>query len=336
MASATDDDTEPDVAHEAESAVGDPVPKRPGKLWAIVVIGSLQAAVNLLFGVLLFIDVSDRLDHNQQVPDGTYLAAVVSVLVFVVIAVCGVLLVRGVAWARVPIAVVEALSILGALYTLLVVSGSGGAVGLSAMSGIALPIGMLLLLFARDVTEWLEPTGATKRAPSLPNVLLAAGVALVVAAAAIAVWFGVSWFRAGNDDSLEFGRERDEVNRVAQGSIATMNTLSYKNVDADLAEWENVTAGALHDEFLTRKQATKDAIVAAKTTTKGEVRSSAVVELNAQTGEATVIAVVRVMMTVEGQAPAEKWFRIQAKLIRTGDGWKLDTILDVPYSQATS
>jgi hypothetical protein len=143
------------------------LPERPGKLWTVVVIGYLQAALNLFFGVLLFVDASDRIDHNQEVPDGTYFAALVSVLVFVVVAACGVLLIRGVSWARMPIAVVEALSILGALYTLLVVSSSGGEIDPSAFIGFAIPILMLILLFANEVTEWFTVVTQRRRAAEL-------------------------------------------------------------------------------------------------------------------------------------------------------------------------
>ena len=53
-------------------------------------------------------------------------------------------------------------------------------------------------------------------------------VALVVAAAAVAGWFGVAWFNAANDDSLAYSQARDEVNRVGQAAIVTMNTLDYR------------------------------------------------------------------------------------------------------------
>lgn len=185
------------------------------------------------------------------------------------------------------------------------------------------------------VVESLDTEEPAEPAPSrLPTILLAAGVALAVAAAAVAVWFGISWITAGNDDGLAFSRDRDEVNLVAQTAIATMNSLDYKNVDAGLAQWEGVTAGALHDELVNRKVSSKEAILQAKTATKAEVRSSAVSELNSQTGTATVLAAVRVMVTVEGQPPAEKWMRIEGKMIRTGDGWKLEGIGQVPYAQA--
>jgi Mce-associated membrane protein len=181
----------------------------------------------------------------------------------------------------------------------------------------------------------IEPDEPAERgAPRLPTVLLAVGVALVVAAAAVAVWFGVTWISAGTDDSLAFSNERDEVTQQAEVAIATMNTLDYKNVDAGLKRWESVTAGALHDELVNRKTSSKQAIEQAKTTTEAQVRSSAVTELNTQTGTATIIAAVRVQVTVEGQAPVEKWMRIEGSMIRTGDGWKLQGLTQVPYSQA--
>lgn len=189
-----------------------------------------------------------------------------------------------------------------------------------------------------DTEPVVEPIGTdepTEREPSrLPTVLLAVGVTLVVAAAAVAVWFGISWFSAGTDDTLAYARDRDQVNQQGQTAIATMNTLDYKNADAGLKQWESVTAGGLHDELVNRKAASKDAIEQAKTATVAEVRSSAVFDLNSQAGTAKVIAAVRVMVTVEGQPPVEKWMRIEGSMIRTGDGWKLEGIGQVPYAQA--
>lgn len=175
-----------------------------------------------------------------------------------------------------------------------------------------------------------ENTATTSR---LPQALLTGAVALLVAAVAVAGWFGVSWFNAANDDSLAFSKARDEVNRVGQAAVVTMNTLDYHTVDQGLTDWETATTGALHDEVVKGKKASRDAIVAAESVTKATVLSSAVQELDDRAGQASVLVALKVNVTVKGQQPADKFMRLAGKLQRTADGWKLYEIGQVPYLQ---
>jgi Mce-associated membrane protein len=167
----------------------------------------------------------------------------------------------------------------------------------------------------------------------LPRLLLTAAVALVVAATAVAGWFGVAWIRAANDDSLSFSQTRDEVNRVGQAAIVTMNNLDYRTVDQGLKDWETATTGDLHNEILKGKKSSRDAIVSAQSVTKATVLSSAVSELDDRAGQASVLVALKVNVTVKGQQPTDKFMRLAGKLQRTGDGWKLYQIGQVPYLQ---
>ncbi|MBB4911331.1 hypothetical protein [Actinophytocola algeriensis] len=178
-----------------------------------------------------------------------------------------------------------------------------------------------------------EAEESAERESRLPQVLLTAAVALVVAAAAVAGWFGVAWFNAANDDSLEYSRVRDEVNRVGQAAVVTMNTLDYRKVDAGLKDWETATTGPLHDEVVKGKATSRDAIVAAESVTKATVLSSAVSELDDRAGQASVLVALKVNVTVKGEEPKDKFMRLAAKLQRTDDGWKLYEIGQVPYLQ---
>jgi Mce-associated membrane protein len=167
----------------------------------------------------------------------------------------------------------------------------------------------------------------------LPQLSLTAAVALLVAAAAVAGWFGVSWASAAGDDSLSYSRVRDEVNRVGQAAIVTMNNLDYRKVDQGLKDWETATTGALHNEIVQGKQQSRDAIVQAQSVTKATVLSSAVSELDDRAGQASVLVALKVNVAVKGQEPADKYMRLSGKLQRTQDGWKLYEIGQVPYLQ---
>ncbi len=181
-----------------------------------------------------------------------------------------------------------------------------------------------------------EPTPSASSDQSgsrLPQVLLAAALALAVAAAAVAVWFGVAWFRAENDDSLAYSRTRDEVNRVGQAAVATMNNLDYRTVDQGLEDWETATTGKLHDEVIKGRASSRDAIVQAESVTRATVLSSAVSELDDRAGQASVLVALKVNVRVKGQEPTDKFMRLEGRLQRTDAGWKLYEIGQVPYLQ---
>jgi Mce-associated membrane protein len=189
----------------------------------------------------------------------------------------------------------------------------------------------------------------------LPQLLLTIAIALVVAATAVAGWFGVAWFRAANDDSLEYSRLRDEVNRVGQVAVATMNTLDYRTIDQGLKDWEAATTGQLHSQIVENRATFRDSIVARQSVGKATVLSSAVRELDERAGKATVMVAIRTDVDVTEQGtqlpPATpgieckqvdaqryrcqgvKYQRIEGTLQRTDAGWKLDGIGQVPYFQ---
>lgn len=178
-----------------------------------------------------------------------------------------------------------------------------------------------------------DSAGAPPARSKLPTVALTVAVALLVAAVAVAGWFGVAWFRAANDDGIAYSAARDEVDRVARAAIVTMNTLDYRDLDQGLANWSDATTGALHDEIAKLSTENKQQLLAAKSVTSAEVRSSAVRELDARAGKAVVIAAIKVTVSTGGGEPADKYQRIEASLVRTDGGWKLDGIGKVPYAQ---
>jgi Mce-associated membrane protein len=177
------------------------------------------------------------------------------------------------------------------------------------------------------------PDVAEKRVSRLPVIALSVSVALVVAAAVVAGWFGVAWFQAANDDSLGFSTTRDEVDRVARSAITTMNTLDYRTLDAGLENWADATTGPLHDEIANLAPDKKKQLTDAKPVTSAKVTSSAVKDLDDRGGKATVIAAIEKSVQTGNGKPQTSYQRIQATLTRTKDGWKLENLGPVPYAQ---
>jgi len=182
-----------------------------------------------------------------------------------------------------------------------------------------------------------EPDGAAEeragRSSKLPVIALSVAIALVVAAAAVAAWFGIAWFNASGNENVEFSGKRDEVDRVARAAIVTMNELDYRKLDEGLANWADATTGPLHDEIAGLTADKKKQLTDAKPVTKAKITSSAVKELDDRGGKATVIAAIeKSVQTGNGKAQTS-YQRIQATLTRTKDGWKLENLGPVPYAQ---
>jgi Mce-associated membrane protein len=178
-----------------------------------------------------------------------------------------------------------------------------------------------------------EPDAADKPASRWPTIALSVSIALVVAAAAVAVWFGVAWFKASNDDGIAFSGNRDEVDRVARAAIVTMNTLDYRKLDEGLSNWADATTGPLHDEITGLTQDKKKQLTDAKPVTSAKITSSAVKELDDRGGKATVIAAIEKTVQTANGKPQQTFQRISASLTRTKDGWKLDNLGPVAYAQ---
>ena len=156
---------------------------------------------------------------------------------------------------------------------------------------------------------------------SSTGLLLAAAV--LVVCAATAVFYGVSWAVAANDESVGYAAQRDNALQAGQQAIVNFNTLDYRDVQRGLDRWAASSTGPLHEEVLKDREPSAAKIAEAQSTTTAKVLDSAVTELDDRAGKARMIAVVEVVVNQEGQQPTTKQSRYQAELTREGDQWKL-------------
>jgi Mce-associated membrane protein len=179
---------------------------------------------------------------------------------------------------------------------------------------------------------------------------LIAALALVLVAVGFLAWSAVGFVSAGSDvdrarADLAAARERhgsgadpvktarDEALRAAQDAVVVMNTLDYRDVDAGLDKWTEVTTGSLHDEVVNGRAQSEQAIENAQSVTKATVLSAAVKAVDARAGTATVLVALKVNVSTGGAAATDKFMRMQGTLLRTDQGWKLDGLGQVPYHQ---
>lgn len=113
----------------------------------------VQAAANAAGGLLLFTEITDRLDHGQDVPALGHFLAWLSVLAAVALVVSGVLLLRRVGAARPLVVVLEVITIVVGFLNL--VTGAPQAV-----IGIGLAVVVLVSVGNRRTGDWFAARGS--------------------------------------------------------------------------------------------------------------------------------------------------------------------------------
>jgi hypothetical protein len=126
---------------------------RPASVVTAAVVLFVQAAANAAGGLLLFTEIADRLDHNQDVPALGHFLAWLSVIVAVALVVSGVLLLRRVGAARPLVIVLEVITIVVGFLNL--VSGAPQAV-----IGIGLAVVVLVSVANRRAGDWFASRGS--------------------------------------------------------------------------------------------------------------------------------------------------------------------------------
>ncbi|MEU1117752.1 MULTISPECIES: hypothetical protein [unclassified Streptomyces] len=160
------------------------------------------------------------------------------------------------------------------------------------------------------------------------RVLTGAGLALALAFCGTGVW---TYAQARGDDSLAYGRERDEALSDGRDRLTVLNTLdasSRQRARAGIEDWRAASTGPLRDELgstAPRKGASA----------RGTVTEAALTGLDTRAGTAKIVATVRVEVTPAGtKKPTTDRKRLEAVLVRTGGGeWKVKALSAVPLAR---
>jgi Mce-associated membrane protein len=160
------------------------------------------------------------------------------------------------------------------------------------------------------------------------TTFLAIAVVLVVAALAAAVIFAVQWFGAPGGEDVDFSQQRDEVARVAENTIITLNTIDYRQIDKSFNDIVNTMTAEAQKDFTSHKDDWKSLLVKNKIVSTAKVavdngrKAIAVEDLNTHDGTASVMVVVNLTVTPDGQKPTNPRERYILHMNRTPDGWK--------------
>ena len=179
-----------------------------------------------------------------------------------------------------------------------------------------------------------DPDDADAAGPvrSRPSVLTAVCASVAVAAFVFAAVAGVLWWRADHGTARKIGVAREQVDVDARLAIVTVNTSDYRHPSDALANWLDVSTGALHTQFNQSRSTVVRVLAQAKMVTKATVLDAAVTALDLTKGTASVIASVNVTRTPATGAVSTVRNRFRASMTRTGGEWKLSNLAVVPVS----
>lgn len=155
----------------------------------------------------------------------------------------------------------------------------------------------------------------------------------LVVLAAIALAVGLfTWNRAGDHDAegVQRAELRDAVLITARSHIETLQTLDHRDIDGGLARWEDVATGTLKDQLLATTDETRQLLTDQQKVTTGKVVDAAILDLTDDT--ATVIAAVETTVADGADPEAEptvKRDRFTADLVKVGDDWLVENLLQV-------
>lgn len=160
--------------------------------------------------------------------------------------------------------------------------------------------------------------------------VLAALTACAVVAAAL---LGTTWVRAWSDPAVDVARTRDDVLHVAERELVQINAVDWHAPDGGLGAWQQQVTGPLAQQVAKNREENVTNIRNARTVTRARVLDAALTRLEPRAGRASALAALEVTVTPEGGRPATKLTRVDAAVLRTPQGWKLESVQVVGMSE---
>jgi Mce-associated membrane protein len=163
----------------------------------------------------------------------------------------------------------------------------------------------------------------TKRAWSNRRLALTAAVIIVGLLGGLVGWLG---YRAHQIHQVE--QRRQLLVLVARQGALNLTTLSYTEIDADLARILNSATGTFHDEFQQRSKPFAEVIKQARSTSQGTVAEAGIE--TEQGDQASVLVAVSVKTATANNPEEIKAWRMRINLQQVGNDIKVSNVEFVP------
>lgn len=171
---------------------------------------------------------------------------------------------------------------------------------------------------APDTAEPEDPTGAGGRW-DVRRVLIA-GIAVVVALAALFGWFGQQAYRDWSSDHL-----RRELLQAGRQGAVNLTTIDYVRAEADVQRVLDSSTGVFRADFKSRSSAFIDVVKSAQSKSTGTVTEAAVESVDGTSGQ--VLVVVSVSTTTRGvDDAAPRYWRMRLTVTKDDGDAKVSKV----------
>lgn len=150
--------------------------------------------------------------------------------------------------------------------------------------------------------------------------VLIAGIAVVVALAALFGWFGQQAYRDWSSDHL-----RKELLQAGRQGAVNLTTIDYVRAEADVQRVLDSATGAFRSDFKSRSSAFIDVVKSAQSKSTGTVTEAAVESVDGKSGQ--VLVAVSVSTTTRGiDDAAPRYWRMRLTVTKDGDDAKVSKV----------
>jgi Mce-associated membrane protein len=177
-----------------------------------------------------------------------------------------------------------------------------------------------------------EPTTTVdeRSEPAFQRYLPLGAAALAAAGLIVAAVFGIQWWVASGDQNLAIAQAREDVAKAGTVAVKAFTEVDYTNPDAYFQRQLAIADSGMQDQIKNTETTYRQAMVDAKTKVTTKVDDIAVEELNDHDGKAGFLAAISYVVDKEGQQPAAKELRLEVRMTRVGQDWKVSAIGSVP------
>jgi Mce-associated membrane protein len=168
---------------------------------------------------------------------------------------------------------------------------------------------------------------ADDRAPSTPTAgspsvrpALVAGLVIVVAMAALAVWLGI---RA--QQSRSTAHQHDVAVQVAEQGAINLTTIDWQHADSNIHRILDGATGAFYDDFSQRSQPFVEVVKQAKSTSIGTVTAAALESESGNDARVLVTVSVKTSAATTPEAGPRLW-RMRMSLHEVNDQLKVSNV----------